>query len=167
MIRRAVSATAWACLAFITFATLAPYAMRPELTETEPSLIVMIERLGAYAVLGLLFFISYPARTRTVCLIVFGSAIALEFGQVFLPDRHAGLVDVLEKLVGGGTGMLLGAALSSALSGPSGLLVKIDKQWLNHNVNVNTDSERYELLAGTLTVVLFGLTLVLFQKLTS
>ena len=41
---------------------------------------------------------------------IFGSAIALELAEAFLPDRHARFVDALEKIVGGGAGVMLGVA---------------------------------------------------------
>ena len=82
---------AWAFLMFIAFATLSPFSLRPVLTEAEPFLVVVLERVGAFGLLGLLFFASYPERPRTVGLVVFGSAAALELAQTFLPDRHAGI----------------------------------------------------------------------------
>ena len=162
--RRVFSATAWAFLTFITFATLSPYSVRPELTETEPNFIVLIERVGAFGMLGLIFLVSYPERLRTVCLIVFGGAVALELGQAILPDRHAGFTDVLEKIVGGGAGILLGVALSPALIGPKGLFSRIDQQQLGPSM-MTIDSEVRELLVGSLMIALFALALVLFQTL--
>ena len=162
--RRVLSATAWALLTFITFATLSPYSMRPELTETEPNFIVLIERVGAFGMLGLIFLVSYPERLRTVCLIVFGGAVALELGQAILPDRHAGFTDVLEKIVGGGAGILLGVALPPALIGSKGLFSRIDQQRLGPSM-MTIDSERRELLVGSLIIALFALALVLFQTL--
>src|SRR5262249_14813175 len=105
--RRILSIVAWTFLAFIAFATLSAYPLRPELTKTEPDLVVLIERAGSFGLLGLLFLLSYPERHRTVCLIIFGSAIGLEVVQIFLPDRHARVVDALEKIVGGGAGLLV------------------------------------------------------------
>ena len=98
--RRILPVIAWAFLALVAFATLSPFRLRPELTETEPFLVVVLERVGAFGLLGLLFFMSYPERPRTVGLVVFGNAAALELAQAFLPDRHAGLVDALEKIIG-------------------------------------------------------------------
>src|SRR5437762_1616887 len=119
--RKLLSYSAWAVLTFIAFATLLPYSLRPELTETEPGLVVTIEHVGAFGLLGLLFLVSYPERLRSVCLVVFGSAIALELAQALLPDRHARFVDALEKVVGGGAGILLGVALVPLLTDPHGL----------------------------------------------
>lgn len=49
----------------------------------------MFERIGAFAVLGSLFLISYPKRPVFVFVIVFGTAIVLELAQIFIPTRDA------------------------------------------------------------------------------
>jgi VanZ family protein len=69
-------------------------------------LAVLCERFGAFALLGLLFSVSYPRRYGLVFGIVFGTAIALEFLQILIPDRHARILDAIEKLAGGGAGIL-------------------------------------------------------------
>src|SRR4051794_9902975 len=59
----------------------------------------VLERLGAYAVLGLLFYLAYPRQVGHVCLLVFGSAVFLEILQIFVPDvpdRDARVVDALQ-----------------------------------------------------------------------
>ena len=104
--RSLVTVAAWACLFFIAFATLSPAHLRPALTASQPFPVVILERVGAYAVLGFLFSMSYPRRYRFVFAIVFGSAIVLEFLQMIIPDRHARIIDVAEKLAGGGIGIL-------------------------------------------------------------
>ena len=76
---RILPIAAWAFLTFIAFATLSPFSLRPELTETEPFLVVVLEHVGAFGLLGLLFLISYPERPRTVALVILGSAVALSF----------------------------------------------------------------------------------------
>lgn len=161
---RILSITAWALLAFIAFATLSPYSLRPELTKTEPGLVVMLEHVGAFGLLGLLFYFGYPGRPRAVCLVVVGSAIALELAQAFLPDRHARFVDASEKIVGGGAGILLGIALLPVLTSPGGLLSRIDRQRLAPALKA-VDSETRELAIGFLAVMLFALALVAFENL--
>ena len=133
---------------------------RPALTETEPFLVVVLERVGAFGLLGLLCFPSYPERPRTVGLMVFGSAAALELAQAFHPDRHAGFVDVLEKIVGGGAGIMLGVALLPLLTSPDGLFSKINQQRFGPKV---LDSETRELVIGFFAIALFALALVAFQ----
>ena len=87
------------CGRFITFATLSPAHLRPELTATEPALVVAFERGGAFAVLGLLFSSGYPRRYGLVSVIVVGSAILFEFLQILVPDRDARMVDAIEKIL--------------------------------------------------------------------
>jgi hypothetical protein len=113
MLNKLISAAAWACLVFIAFATLVPLHSRPALTGTEPFSIVLLERVVAFAVLGLLFSIGYPGRYRFIFVMVFGSAIVLEALQIFVPDRDARVLDAIEKLVGGGIGISGGRWLLS------------------------------------------------------
>jgi VanZ family protein len=160
---RVLSATAWALLTFIAFATLSPYSLRPELTETEPILVVIIERVGAFGLLGLLFLASYPDRLRTVCLVVFGSAIALELAQIAVPDRDARFVDALEKIVGGGAGILLGVALRPVLTSAGGTFSKIAQKLLRSSQKT-VDSESRELLVGFFIWALFAVAIVVFQN---
>ena len=105
MFRKLVALAAWACLIFIIYATLSSADARPELTGTEPALVVFIERFGAYALLGFLFCLAYPGRVALVCLLVFGGAVLLELLQIFIPDRDARIVDAAEKLTGGAVGI--------------------------------------------------------------
>jgi VanZ family protein len=105
MFRKLVTVAAWALLIFIAYATLSPASARPEFTSTEPALVVLIERFGAYGLLGLLFYLAYPRRIVLVCLIVFGAAIVLELLQILIPDRDARIIDAFEKLAGGATGV--------------------------------------------------------------
>jgi VanZ family protein len=105
MLRQLTVTAAWACLIFIAYATLSPASARPELTSAEAVFVVFIERFGAYALLGFLFYLAYPRRLAFVCLFVFGSAILLEMLQIFIPDRDARIVDAVEKLAGGAAGI--------------------------------------------------------------
>ena len=112
MLHRLVSAFAWACLALIAVATLSPAQLRPELVASESHSIVLLEHVGAFALLGFLFSISHRRHHGLVFLIVFGSAIVLELLQLVVPDRDARFVDAAEKLIGGGLGIV---AAQSAL----------------------------------------------------
>jgi VanZ family protein len=161
---RLISIIAWAVLTFIAFATLSPYSLRPELSATEPGIIVLIEHVGAFGLLGLLFLLGYPERPRTVCVVVFGSAIALELAQAFLPDRHAQFVDALEKVVGGGSGIILGVALLPVLTSSHGLLSRVNRRWLKAPLKV-VDSEVRELAIGSCALMVFAVALVTFQNL--
>jgi hypothetical protein len=119
MLHKLISIAAWVVLAFITFATLSPAHLRPELTATEPALVVLFERVGAFAVLGLLFSSGYPRRYGFVCVMVLGSAILLECLQIFLPDRDARIIDAVEKIAGGGIGIFAAQWLLSFLPAPA------------------------------------------------
>ena len=119
MLHKLISIAAWATLAFIIFATLSPAHLRPELTATEPALIVALERVGAFAVLGLLFSGGYPRRYGLVWLIVLGGAILLEFLQILVPDRDARMVDAIEKIAGGGAGIFTAQWLLSFMPAPA------------------------------------------------
>jgi VanZ family protein len=115
MLRQLIAIAAWACLAFIVHATLSSAGARPELTRAEPALAVFVERFGAYALVGLLFCLSYPRRIVFVCFLVFGSAVFLEFLQIFIPDRDARIFDAAEKIAGGAAGILTACIFLSFL----------------------------------------------------
>ena len=108
MIHKLIIVAAWACLIFIIYATLSSLDARPELTGVGfyRAFFTVIERFGAYAVLGLLFYLAYPRHVVPVCLIVLGNAVILELLQNFVPDRDARVADALEKLAGGVAGIL-------------------------------------------------------------
>ena len=106
--------TAWACLLFVASATLSPIYLRPRLMETEPALIVILEHVGAFAVIGFLFSVIYT-RTTLVCLLVLGSAVILELLQLVVPDRDARVIDAVEKLIGGGVGIIAAKIMRSLI----------------------------------------------------
>ncbi len=105
MLQKLTAVAAWACLGFIIYATLSSNSARPELTTTEPALVVFVERFGAYGLLGVLFGSAYPRRLTLVCLLVFSGAILLELLQLLIPDRDARVIDAVEKLAGGAAGI--------------------------------------------------------------
>jgi hypothetical protein len=81
------------------------YAAR-ELTETEPTLAVFVERFGAYAFLGVLFRLAYPGRVRLVWSLFWAARSSLRLLQIFVPDGDARVIDAAEKLAGGAAGIL-------------------------------------------------------------
>jgi len=107
MFRKPITVAAWACLIFIIYATLSSIEARPQLTSAGfyKAFFTIVERFGAYAALGLLFYLAYPRNITPVCFLVFGSAIALELLQIFIPGRDARVLDALEKLAGGTAGI--------------------------------------------------------------
>jgi|HubBroStandDraft_2_1064218.scaffolds.fasta_scaffold267326_1 VanZ family protein len=115
MLHKFSAALAWACLAFIVYATFAPPALRPGLSTNETPPIVVIERVGAFALLGFLFSIAYPEDRSFAVAIVFGSAVLLELLQYIAPGRHARVIDAIEKLVGAGVGVIAARLLTSEI----------------------------------------------------
>ena len=107
MLHRLVAIAAWACLAFIAYATLSPIEARPTLTSAG------LEHFAAFALLGALFCLGYPKHRIFVFAIVFGSAILLELAQLMTPDRHGELIDALQKMAGGTFGILVIVVLRS------------------------------------------------------
>ena len=77
MVQKIIAIIAWSCLIFIIYATLSSINARPELTSHETALVTYLERFGAYAVLGVFFYLAYPRHIVSVCLLVVGSAILL------------------------------------------------------------------------------------------
>ena len=105
-IRKLLIFVAWAFLAFIAYATISPIQDRPTVSRSAD-----LEHIAAFAVLGGLFWLAYPRRIVFVCWIVFGSAIMLELMQLLTPDRHARLLDAVEKIVGGAAGIAMAGAI--------------------------------------------------------
>jgi VanZ family protein len=105
MLHKLARMTAWSCLLFVASVTLSPVYLRPRWTETEPALIVILEHVGAFVVIGFLFSATYT-RTTLVCVLVLGSAVILELLQLVVPDRDARVIDAVEKLIGGGVGII-------------------------------------------------------------
>jgi hypothetical protein len=103
MTSRLVRALAWCSLLAVAIVTLAPIGLRPE-TTLPPS----VERMTAFAIIGLLFTIAYPRKFWLAVLVTFGAAIALELLQVLAPSRHGRGFDAVVKLAGGGFGLLIG-----------------------------------------------------------
>lgn len=97
---------AWAGACFVVYATQCPPRDRP----TFP-ILSNLEHLAAFAVLGALFCLAYPRRTSAVLIFVLGSAALLEVLQLLTPDRHARILDALQKVVGGAAGVFAGRVI--------------------------------------------------------
>jgi glycopeptide antibiotics resistance protein len=98
-----LKAAAWIVLAGIVFATLSPIGFRP-VTPEPPN----VERAAAFALFGLMFALAYPRRLAVTITIIVAAAVGLELLQLVAATRHARLVDVGFKLLGGGVGVALG-----------------------------------------------------------
>jgi VanZ family protein len=111
MVETIATVAAWACFAFIVYATLAPIELRPAL----PSAINIgrLEYIGAFALFGGLFCAAYLQQTIAVLISVVCTAGLLELAQTFRSDRHARVSDVLWKMGGGVVGVLVVHVLKS------------------------------------------------------
>lgn len=105
MFHKLIAVAAWTLLILIACVTISPIQDRP-IVFASPSL----ERLAAFAVVGLLFCLAYPRHSALVWLIVLGSAVLLEFAQLLTPDRHGRVQDAVVKMTGGALGILTGQA---------------------------------------------------------
>ena len=107
MLRKSLLRTAaWACLAFIAYATLSPLRDRPTLLISSS-----VEHVVAFIIFGALFCLAYPRRVPTVLIFVLGSAVSLEVLQLLTPDRHARILDGVQKIAGGVFGVVAGRAI--------------------------------------------------------
>lgn len=105
---------AWASIALIAYATLTRvgfvysiyFKLAPFLMNIGMRKYAAVEHFVAFAVFGALFSFAYPKRVVTICFIVFGTAIALEFAQTMTPDRHGTVIDAAQKVSGGACGIL-------------------------------------------------------------
>ena len=108
-------AAAWIAITAIGYATLthvgfvygiyfklAPYLMRPAMQSY-----AHFEHVIAFAFVGALFGLAYPKRPLLAFGIVIGAAAVLEILQTMTPDRHGTLIDALEKMAGGATGIVI------------------------------------------------------------
>jgi VanZ family protein len=106
MSRKLLKFAAWACLCVIAYSTLSPLGDRPTVLTSSA-----LEHLAAFALLGIVFRVAYPRSTLTVLTIVLGSAGLFELLQLLTPDRHARILDALQKLAGGVAGVFVGCAV--------------------------------------------------------
>jgi VanZ family protein len=101
-------------LALIAYATLSPTSFRPRLLgEDESELIAAIERFCAFAVLGLFVNFAFGGGLVLSLVTVAVAASLLELLQSLQPGRHAEVLDVLQKMIGGTLGIVLARALPS------------------------------------------------------
>ena len=114
-IDRLVAITAWIAILVIAFATLTRvgfvysiyFKLAPILMGMKMRSYTHFEHVLAFALLGALFTVAYPRRLLLVFCVVCGGAVVLELAQTLTPDRHGTLIDALEKMAGGATGIML------------------------------------------------------------
>jgi VanZ family protein len=103
----AIAVFAYATLAHVSLVCLIYFKVAPWLLDIGMKRYFVLEHFGAFALLGVVFCFAYPKRLLMICFIVFGSAIALELMQTLTPDRHATILDVIEKLADGACGIFV------------------------------------------------------------
>ena len=64
---------AWACIAYVTFATLSPIEMRMSIGFDPRNL---VEHFGAFLVIALLLGVAYPRRAATVLILAIATGLA-------------------------------------------------------------------------------------------
>ena len=110
---RLLRIVAWALLAGIAVATLAPIQWRPE-----TGLPVQAERFFAFFAAGLVFTLAYRRHFALAALLLIGAALGLELGQLGVPTRHSGVFDLEAKVLGSICGVLLGWVLGGFWTRP-------------------------------------------------
>ena len=118
MSQKLIICAAWACVAAFAFATLTHvefayaiyYRLAPLLMWPKARTYGLFEHVIAFAVFGALFSLAYPRRIVFVCIVVFVTAVGLEYLQTLTPDRHGTLFDASEKVVGGAFGIAVAQA---------------------------------------------------------
>ena len=108
VIRESALAAFWLLAAAIGFVTLAPIHLRPQTGH------VFLERFAAFLALGAAFVAAYPNRTRLALVVIPLIAVALEAMQTLVPSRHGEVLDALEKVGGGLTGIVVAAIAIAA-----------------------------------------------------
>ncbi len=99
------SPAAWLLLAGLAFATLCPIGLRPRLGDPQ------LERFGAFFITAAAFVAAYPKRPLMVAAGLACAAVGLELGQLLVPGRDAGMIDVVQKT----GGAVVGAACAWAV----------------------------------------------------
>lgn len=103
MLKNAIRILAWAILLVIFVVTVSPIGDRPHLASG-PSL----ERMAAFALLGLLFCLGYRRTWPLALGVVLMASVGFEAAQLLTPDRHARMADALVKAVSGVGGVGIG-----------------------------------------------------------
>ena len=114
MLRTALKIATWLVLLVIVITTVSPIGLRPQLGYGAGP-----ERAGAFLLFGFLFSVAYRRYWVLTLCVVIAAAASIEALQLITPDRHARLLDVLEKAVGGGAGALMGYVVARIGAGRS------------------------------------------------
>jgi len=93
----------WVLLALIALATILPIGFRPE-----SGLPVQVERFAAFFVAGLMLMLAYRRHFMLAVVLALGAALLLEAGQLLVPTRHGGIIDLQAKVLGAICGLVAG-----------------------------------------------------------
>jgi hypothetical protein len=107
MTSRLLKLLPWLALAAIIFATVSPIRLRPQDFAS-----VDVDRAGAFAVMALLFVLTYPRQWLLCGILVILGAGGIELLQYLSPTRHAHLDDAVVKAAGAAIGCLMGWTLN-------------------------------------------------------
>lgn len=98
---------AWLLIGAVTAFTLSPVEFRP--VTVAPA---GLERMTAFAAIGLAFCLGYPTRRFPALVLLIGAVALLEVAQNYVPGRHGRLPDGVIKA----SGVVFGAALAMIMS---------------------------------------------------
>jgi VanZ family protein len=103
LLQKIARVAAWLCLLAIVTLTVVPPAMRPE-TEVPHD----VEHAVAFLVAGVLFGVAYGHEfIVSITAVVFCAAI--EITQLYVPGRHARVIDFVVDATAAVVGVFLGA----------------------------------------------------------
>jgi hypothetical protein len=123
--------TTWIVFVAIAVMTLGPVSLRPH-TLFPPD----FDRFAAYAVLGVLFALSYPRRPPWLMgAFLVAAAGAFEIGQLFVPHRDAHVNDFLFKAAGALIGLIVGRFAQPFVAARNGGSAKADENLSVHSCN--------------------------------
>jgi hypothetical protein len=108
MIRLAARVAAALVAAAIVVFTLGPVADRPQTGYPQ------LERFAAFLVLGAALAIGFPRQRYRMAAGVVVGAIGLEFAQLLIPGRDAGVPDAFAKALGGVFGVAIATTANRA-----------------------------------------------------
>jgi hypothetical protein len=102
----------WGLLAALTFVTLSPIGLRPEVGSAN------FDRVIAYVVFGIVAALAYPRHRLTILVVVVAVAGLLELGQGLAASRHGRVADFLVKAGSGAAGWLAAAGALALAARP-------------------------------------------------
>jgi VanZ family protein len=113
VLKSTIRILAWVTLAGIFAATISPIKDRPDLAAP------IVERAGAFFLVGLLFCLGYRRHWPLAVVVVLLAAISFEAAQLLTSDRHAEIADALVKTAGGMAGIGIGLLTRHKVERPS------------------------------------------------